>query len=453
VEPGRDEELQLARPELAKAPPGLELPDVTLLSFFDSRGYSRVAGRAALVPAGSSPRDAAAAAAHAGADAVVLYGSELPSGSVGLSEDVDVPVVAVPETVGRQLVDALGTGRRATVSIGAPKDGVNGGAHGVALFSSRGLAFDGRLKPDLIGPGVAVLTAEPGRNADASARFGSVSGSSAGAAVVAGAAALLVQARPWLDAVALKSLLVGAARPLRGDALTAQGAGLVDVGAAAAAEAAAVPSTIAFPPAAGAGWRGTRVVTLRNLSTRTVRLAIRAPRSGQVVVAASPRRLLLGPGGRAHVFVTARLAFDGRSRKPVEGALRVSTLGGGVFRVPWIVTLPQRAAPLLGDVQISATSFKPSDTAPAVVSLIAGRVSGGQLRPLRLLDLELWRDGASVGRLVRVRDLLPGRYAFGLTGRDAEGDELEQGRYTLMLRALPTDGGKAETRSLAFRIR
>jgi len=453
VGPGHNEELQLARPELAKTPPGLEPPALELTSFFDSRGYSRVAGRAALVPAGSSPRDAAAAAAHAGADAVVLYGSELPSGAVGLNEDVDVPVVAVPQTVGLQLVDALRAGRRATVSIGAPKDGVNGGARGVALFSSRGLAFDGRLKPDLIGPGVAVLTAEPGRNADASARFGTVSGSSAGAAVVAGAAALLVQARPWLDAVALKSLLVGAARPVHGAALTAQGAGLVDVGAAAAAEAAAVPSTIAFPPAAGAGWRGTRVVTLRNLSTRTVRLAIRAPRSGQVVVAASPRQLLLGPGGRAHVFVTARLAFDGRSRKPVEGALRVSTLGGGAFRVPWIVTPAKREAPLIGDVQISATSFKPSDTAPAVVSLLAGRVSGGQLRPLRLLDLELWRDGAEVGRLVRVRDLLPGRYAFGLTGRDAEGDELEPGRYRLMLRALPTDGGKAETRSLAFRIR
>lgn len=453
VGPGSDEELLLAQPELPKAPTGLEPPPLTLDAFFDARGYSRVAGRAALVPAGPSPRDAAAAAAHAGADAVVLYGGELPSGAVGLSEDVDVPVVAVPDAVGRELSGALRTGRRATVSIGAPKDGANAGGQGVALFSSRGLAFDGRLKPDVIAPGVALVTAEPGRNADASARFGSVSGSSAGAAVVAGAAALLVQARPWLDAVALKSLLVGAARPLRGDSLTSQGAGLVDVGAAAAAEVAAVPSTIAFPPAAGVGWRGTRVVTVRNLSTRSVRLAIRAPRSGGVVVAASPRQLTLGPGGRAHVFVTARLAFSGRSRKPVEGALRVSTLGGGSFRVPWIVTLSRPQAPLIGDVQISARSFKPSDTAPAVVSLVAGRIAGGQLRPLRLLDLELWRGKTKVGRLVRVRDLLPGRYAFGLTGRDAEGDELEPGRYTLVLRAFPTDGARSETRSLVFGVR
>ncbi len=119
VGPGSDKELLLAQPQLPKAPRGLEPPPLTIDSFFDSRGFSRVAGRAALVRAGSSPRDAAAAAAHAGADAVVLYGSELPSGGVGLSEDVDVPVVAVPEAVGQELVEALRAGRRATVSIGA----------------------------------------------------------------------------------------------------------------------------------------------------------------------------------------------------------------------------------------------------------------------------------------------------------------------------------------------
>jgi subtilisin family serine protease len=452
VPPGTDTELRLAQPELPDIPPGLEPPPLTLDAFFDERGFSRVAGKAALVPAGASPRDAAVAAARAGAEAVILYGAELPSGAVGLSEDVDVPVVAVPGFAGQRAVLALRAGTPSTVSIGASRQDDNPAAGSVALFSSRGLAFDGRLKPDLTAPGVALLTAEPGRNADASARFGTASGSSAAAAVVAGTASLLVQARPRLDAVALKSLLVGAGRPLRGDTLTAQGAGLVDVGAAAAAEAAAVPATLTFPPATGAAWRATRVVTLRNLSTRTLRLAVGAPRSGAVVVAASPRRLTLGPGGRAHVFVTARLAL-GRGREPVQGALRVSTVGGGVFRVPWLVTFAERGGPLIGDVEISARSFKPSDSAPAVVSLTAGRISGGQLRPLRLLDLELWRGKQKIGLLVRLRDVLPGRYAFGLTGRDPEGDELEPGPYRLLLRAVPTDQAAPSSRSLAFRVR
>jgi hypothetical protein len=224
------------------------------------------------------------------------------------------------------------------------------------------------------------------------------------------------------------------------------------VGAAAAAEAAAAPATLTFPPARGEGRRATRVVTVRNLSTRPLRLAVATPRSGAVVVAASPRRLTLGPGGRAHVFVTARLAFAA-GREPVAGAIRVTTIGGGSFRVPWLVPPASPAEPLVGDVEISATSFKPSDSAPAVVSLTAGRVSGGGLRPLARLDLELWRGRRRLGVLVRLRDLLPGRYAFGLTGRAPTGEKLDPGRYRLLLRTFATDGGQAGRRSLEFRIR
>jgi subtilisin family serine protease len=450
VPDGRVEQ-PLAQPAVPDTPAGLEPAALSLSAFFDSHGFSRVAGRAALVPAGASPRDSAAAAARAGASAVVLYGGELPSGAVGLSEDVDVPVVAVSEAVGRDLAATLRTGSAATLSLGAPTDREVAG--GVAPFSSHGLAFDGRLKPDLTAPGVAVLTSEPGRNPDASPRYGTASGSSAAAAVVAGAAALLVQARPSLDAVAVKSLLIGAAKPLARESLTAQGAGLLDVGAAAAAEAAATPATLTFPEAAGERWRGSRVLTLRNLSTRPLRLAIGTPRAGAVVVAASPRRLTLGPGGRAHVFVTARLAFAPRSSGPMEGAVRVTTIGGGAFRVPWVVIPARARQPLLGDVQISSTSFEPSDSAPAVLTLMAGRIAGGELRPLDRLDLELWRGGRNLGVLVRIRDVLPGRYAFGLTGRDAAGDKLEPGRYRLLLNAFPTDDPQPATRSLEFRIR
>ncbi len=151
--------------------------------------------------------------------------------------------------------------------------------------------------------------------------------------------------------------------------------------------------------------------------------------------------------------MTARLAFADRNREPIEGALRVATIGGGVFRVPWLVTPARPRQPLIAGVEISATSFKPSDSAPAVVSLTAGRVAGGELRPLARLDLELWRGGRKLGVLVRLRDLLPGRYAFGLTGRDPAGEQLDPGRYRLLLRAFPTDEARPTMRSLNFRIR
>jgi hypothetical protein len=63
--------------------------------FLDRRGFSLVAGRAALVPARTDPAAAALAAARAGASAVLVYGRSLPSGSLGISSDVHVPVIAV----------------------------------------------------------------------------------------------------------------------------------------------------------------------------------------------------------------------------------------------------------------------------------------------------------------------------------------------------------------------
>src|SRR5438876_760254 len=176
-------------------------------------------------------------------------------------------------------------------------------------FSSTGLTFDGTVKPDLVGPGVGVPTASPGANPDGSPRFATVNGSSAAAATVAGAAALLAEARPSLDAGALKSLLVGAAQPLAGDPVSAQGAGLPDVGAAAVAEGAASPATLSLGRAGGAGWRATQTITVRNVSTRTLRLGLTAEHLSEgaaaVKVSIDPVSLRLGRGASADVKVTA----------------------------------------------------------------------------------------------------------------------------------------------------
>jgi hypothetical protein len=42
--------------------------------------------------------------------------------------------------------------------------------------------------------------------------------------------------------------------------------------------------------------------------------------------------------------------------------------------------------------------------------------------------------------LARLRDVLPGRYAYGLTGRGPQGGVLPEGSYVLRLRAYPVDG-------------
>src|SRR5213079_2885342 len=86
----------------------------SLSRFFNGDGTSRVAGRAALVPAGQSAGTAVADASRAGAYAVLLYGAGLPAGSLGLDENVTVPVVAVPRSTAQALRTELA--RRTVVS-------------------------------------------------------------------------------------------------------------------------------------------------------------------------------------------------------------------------------------------------------------------------------------------------------------------------------------------------
>src|SRR5207237_1246885 len=126
---------------------------------------------------------------------------------VGLDESTPIPAVSVPVDVAHALLDRIRSGVQTTLSLGAVHTESNAGEGRVMGFSSTGLAFDGRVKPEVVAPGVALETAEPGANADGSARYGTVNGTSAAAALVAGSAALLAQARPDLDADALKSLL------------------------------------------------------------------------------------------------------------------------------------------------------------------------------------------------------------------------------------------------------
>jgi hypothetical protein len=118
--------------------------------------------------------------------------------------------------------------------------GVDGkGTHGtgddiVPAWSSTG---DGTRNPDLVAPGASVVSLRsPGSYLDGSfpaarngERFFRGSGTSQAAAVVSGAAALLIQQRPGITPDQLKALLTGTAKALPKADVIAQGQGLVDL--------------------------------------------------------------------------------------------------------------------------------------------------------------------------------------------------------------------------------
>jgi hypothetical protein len=150
------------------------------------------------------------------------------------------------------------------------------------------------------------------------------------------------------------------------------------------------------------------------------------------------------------------MAFQPRGVGVIAGRARLEVSGGGRVAVPWAVALPVQGSALIGGLQLSARSFKASDGAPAVLTVQAGQVRDlagrRQLRPVSRLDVELWRGSDRIGLLARLRDVLPGRYAFGLTGRGPLGRGLPKGLYRLRVLAVPPDG-PAEAEAIGFRIR
>jgi Subtilase family len=305
---------------------------------------------------------------------------------------------------------------------------------------------------------VGVVTVDPGTLPDKSSRFVLVDGASAAAAVVAGQVAIAVQARPQLTAAELHGALVGTARALPDAPVTAQGNGLPDLAAVAGAEVVAQPATLAFGRAAGRGWSAVRALTLHNVSTRWLRVFGAAPSPDHAIeLSLDPKSLILAPGQSANVGVVARLVRA--THEPVvSGALTIAPLSGVRLRVPWtVVTAPVDPA-LIGAVQLSSASFKPSDASPSVLLAELGQVHTGaagiSVEPLARLDIHLLDPkGRDLGLLARLRDVLPGRYAFGLTGRGPNGGVLPRGRYSLRLLAFPAAGGRAVARSVLFTIR
>ena len=435
----------VAGPTLAQADraPGVLAGGGVLGDFFGVNGVSLVAGKAVIVRADEGAVERRARyAAEAGAGVVLVAGTSLPAASLDLEDGVSVPVVAIPAEAAQA---ALAGG--ATLDLSAARTLPNAALMDIAPFSSGGVAFDGRVKPDLVAPGVGLATADAGGQG-----FATVTGSSAAAAVVAGAAALVAEARPGLAAIDLKSALVGSGgRLLRGNLalpVTAQGGGLVDPMHAAAAEIAVEPATLAFGRAEGADWSTVRVVSVRNVSSRPLTISFGLlPDSAvaDLAFSADPAELTLEPGALQDVTIGVSSAGD----DPPAGAggvIVVSAEGAQAVRVPWaIARRGAELAPLVGDVQLSHHEFSPSDSAPVVLAFRAGRVDqaldGELIEPVGLLELELWTaDGRRLGVLARLRDVLPGRYAFGLTGRGPSGKVLPEGAYVLRLRAHPVDG-------------
>jgi len=115
---------------------------------------------------------------------------------------------------------------RYVISVGALDDRQNSGLDGdaIAEFSSRGPTLDRIKKPDLIAPGVNIMSLS---NTNLS-NYNSLSGTSMSAPIVSGAAALLLNENPYYTHFDIKRKLLNACSRIKASAYD-QWAGVLDI--------------------------------------------------------------------------------------------------------------------------------------------------------------------------------------------------------------------------------
>jgi hypothetical protein len=387
---------------------------------------------------------------------VVLYGDPVPAGSLGVDDRVPIAVVSIPGDQGTAAANALAAGGSLTVTFDAAIYAGNPSLGSVAPFSSSGPGYGGQSKPDVVLPGVGVVSAEAG------GQWGSLSGTSVAAAQAAGEVATLAAVHPDWAASELRAALVSTAQQVAGIGggiapVEEQGGGRPDPAAAASVPVIVAPATLAF----GRIDRGpaTAGLTIRNPGAAPVDVTLAVQRDdtiGDVQVQATPPRFVLAPGAVFEVPVTVTLG-PGGTTDPVVGGWMVVVLGDGrSVRVPFTaVAAPPGQHPLqsaaLTSHSVHRSGTKTSVTLAAQVGDVALSGDTVDITPLAELIVEL-HGPQGTRTLYTAHDLNPGLYRYAVAPRDDHGELLPAGRYTLVVRAVSVDGVTA-TRSLPLRVR
>ncbi|HSN86364.1 MAG TPA: S8 family serine peptidase [Thermoanaerobaculia bacterium] len=169
-------------------------------------------GKIALIRRGGCPfYEKAFNAQNAGAAGVVIYnnvaGAVIPN--VAGVPQITIPVVAISMADGNLLDTRLASGpvdlTWTALTIGTPIAAANT----VATSSSIGMSPDLTLKPDIAAPGASIRSTWPLENGG----YANLSGTSMASPHVAGAVALLLEARPNTPSQAVRSILQNSASP------------------------------------------------------------------------------------------------------------------------------------------------------------------------------------------------------------------------------------------------
>jgi subtilisin family serine protease len=424
-------------------------------------------------------------AMNAGAAAVVLYNNAPGrfSPTVAGTPEITIPVVAISDTEGVLINNRLAAGPVDLTWTAETGTFINPTGGLISSFSSYGLSPDLALKPDIGAPGGLIYSTYPLEDGG----YANISGTSMASPHVAGAAALVLQAKPGLKATQMLAVLQNSADPKNWagnpglgflDMVSRQGAGMVDIDDAILSKVLITPSKIA----AGESQAGPYTTTLRLVNSGTETqifrlsyvnaLSVRntyAPSAttSDAMVTFSADEVKVLPGGKP-VLVTVTITPPTGPDKAQYGGYIVFTpvdQTQQTYRVPF--------AGFVGDYQSIQALTPTANGFPWLAILIDGFFYGPVEGPgdwaytlegddvpyillhldhqVRTMKMELFKnkvqDGA--GLVVYTEDLLPrndtanGFYAFAWDGSYNKAGTLAKvpdGIYVLKLSFLKANG-------------
>ncbi len=314
-----------------------------------------LAGHVALIRRGSCAfHSKSLNAQNAGAIGVVLYNNLTGrfSPTVAGVPAITIPVVAISDTEGVLINNRLAAGPVDMTWTSTLGSFPNPTGNLISSFSSYGLAPDLSVKPDIGAPGGLIRSTYPLELGG----YATLSGTSMAAPHTAGAAALLLEARPNTPSQAMRTILPNSADPRIWwgapslglvDNVHRQGAGMLDVTGAILSEVKVEPAKLALGESEAGP--AVRTLTFENGGAGDVTFDmshVTAVSTGgstfspsfftsNATASFSPASVTVPAGGSATVDVTIT-APSGPNRGQYGGYLVATPQGGGpVYRVPY----------------------------------------------------------------------------------------------------------------------
>ncbi len=303
-------------------------------------------------------------AQNAGAVGVITYDyqSESLFSPSGLGDTL-IPIVLIAESGGTALKSFIDAHPRYAVTMDPSATPVAATPNIMTVFSSRGPAIDGSLKPDVTAVGqdlyMAAASYDPNGELYSANRYTVAAGTSFSTPQVSGAVALVKQMHPNFTPAQLKSAVVNtAASGLTEDGSTpasvlSAGSGLLNVGSAIASNVTAAPATISFGYLDVAGFPSNQALTITNTSASTLNLSLSVVQNSatpdtKAHVTLSKNSLPLGAGQSAPITVTLSGTLPASGQ--YSGVISISG-GAKTIQVPYLYILgdgvPANATPLI----------------------------------------------------------------------------------------------------------